>query len=294
MTLISMQKLLAEAEKGGYAVGYFEAWNLESLEAVMDAAEETRSPVILGFGGGFLESPHRLDSPHLELYAALGLAAARTTTVPVCLLLNEISSLEWVEKAIGLGFNAVMLDSPHLPFEENLSITKKVVEMAHRAEVAVEAQLGRLPEGKGDERGGLKTDPALAEEFVEQSGIDALSVSVGNIHLLQEEVAEIDLEHLARISERVRLPLVIHGGSGFPSQAVREAIRLGVRKFNVGTILKESFLEGMRQVSLEAHPQLILGSGTNKDILVAGKMAMKRKVKELLELYGSVGKANGP
>lgn len=90
MTLVSMPNLLAEAEKGGYALGYFEAWNLESLEAVMDAAEESRSPVILGFGGGFLENPHRVDLPHLELYAALGLAAARTITVPVCLLLNEI------------------------------------------------------------------------------------------------------------------------------------------------------------------------------------------------------------
>ena len=146
MPLVSMVQLLADAWCGGYAVCYCESWNLESLQAVIEAAEELQSPVIVGFNGGFLMHPSRSKPENLAYYAGLGTAVC-DSSVPVALLLNETDNLPQLERAIELGFNAVMVESARLPLEEYRELVRKVVCLAHKRNVAVEAQIGQLPDG---------------------------------------------------------------------------------------------------------------------------------------------------
>ena len=292
MPLIPFKKILKDALRGRYAVGYFEAWNQESLEAVLAAAEETVSPVILGFGGMMAE-PEWFNKQGLEYFAALGRVAAKKAKVPVCLILNEVDTLEQCVRGIDLGFNVVMMDTSALPFKDNVEATKKLVDIAHPKGVGVEAELGQLPTGSKTEVSSL-TDPEEAVRFVRETGIDALAVSIGNVHLLTEGKAQIDFERLRRIREMTEVPLVIHGGTGFPENAVRRVIELGVCKFNIGTILKQSFLNGLKRgiakTSEASNVQYTIGSRKNEDIQSEAVMEMVEVVKRYMKLYGCVGK----
>ena len=178
MPLVSMSRLLADAASGGYAVCYCEAWNLESLRAVVQAAEVTHSPIIAGFNGGFLMHPGRAMPEKLAYYAGVGMALHKAT-VPVAFLLNETDSIGQIEEGIGLGFNAVMVENEHMPFDEYRRLVKRVVGIAHSQNVSVEAQLGRLPDASGHLTA-EPTDPEAARTFVMETGIDALGVAVGN------------------------------------------------------------------------------------------------------------------
>jgi ketose-bisphosphate aldolase len=246
--LIPFNQLLSDAQAGGYAVGYFEAWDLYSLEAVLEAAEAENAPVILGFGGVMME-PRWFDSGGLERLGALGLATARAARVPVSLILNEVTTFAQVVRGIQTGFNAVMLDTSDLPYHENVGLTQRIVEMAHAVGVGVEAEVGMLPDASGEMGGGAGrlTDPDEAARFVSETGVDALAVSVGNVHTLTDGQADIDLERLAAIHQAVSLPLVIHGGTGFPEEAISQVIPLGVAKFNFGVVLKQAFLAGLTE-----------------------------------------------
>lgn len=291
MVLVPMNDLLNNAKKNGYAVGYFESWNLESTQAVIDAAVETQSPVITGFGGYYGVS---LDS--IKFYAAIGKAAANKVDAPVSLLFNEAKSLDQIIEAIRRGFNAVFLDTSGLPLNERIEKTRKVVEIAHSVRVSVEAELGELPsaekgvfEGKLDET--MLTDPEEAASFVAKTGVDALAVSIGNIHLLHKEKAKIDLDRLNGIREAVDVPLVIHGGSGFPDHLVKETIRLGVCKFNVGTILVKSFVNGMKKatdIGMEQYKEAYVFLDA---IYRSARSEMKNIVKKKMEQYGCIGRA---
>jgi len=294
MPLVSMAQLLNDASRGAYAVCYCESWNLESLQAVVEAAEETRSPIIAGFSGGFLMHPGRRKPANLAYYAGMALAL-RKASVPVSFLLNESDSRSQIEEGLGLGFNSVMVENEHLGLEEYRQLVKQVVEMAHRQGVAVEAQMGRLPDGSGHSAAEI-TDPALARAFVEETGIDALGVAVGNVHVLTTGKAPLDLGTLERIRAEVKIPLVLHGGTGIPLESAQDCIRLGVAKVNYGTVLKQAYLVAIREklaayrVPMSPHP--FLGMGGKEDILVAGFEAVKLKVKELLQAFGSAGKAS--
>ena len=229
--LIPYRDLLAEARAGGYAVGYFEAWDIYSLEAVLDAAEAEGKPIILGFGGVMME-PGWFEDRGMERLGALGLATAKSARVPVSLLLNEVSTFSQVVRGIQAGFNAVMLETSSLPFAENVRLTRKVVEVAHAAGVGVEGELGTLPDATGETDGheSSQTDPEEARRYVSETGIDALSVSIGNVHILTSGKAQIDLDRLAAIHKNVDIPLVIHGGTGFPEEAIPQALALGRRQ----------------------------------------------------------------
>jgi ketose-bisphosphate aldolase len=295
MALESMTELLLNARRGNYAVCYCEAWNIESFEGVLEAAEETNSPIIAGFNGGFLMHPQRIKPENLALYAGLGQALA-ALSIPVAFLLNETDDLDQMRYGIELGFNAVMVESDHLGSAEYLQVVKEVVRMAHSRGVSVEAQVGRLPY-VGD-RGVLQgeiTDAAVAKRFVEETEIDALGISIGNVHVLTKGEASIDLKILERIHDSIEIPLVIHGGTGFPLQCAADAIRFGVAKFNFGTALKQAYLQaidrGLKDYSPTSDPHPYLGIGGSKDIMVAGKEAVKKKVKEFLAATGSAGKA---
>jgi ketose-bisphosphate aldolase len=298
MALTSMKDMLERARRRHYALCYCEAWNLESLQAVVEAAEETRSPVIVGFGGGLLLRPERPHPEALEYYGALGLAAADLARVPVALLLNETDSFDQIKKAIALGFNGVMVENERLSAGEYQDLVRRVVSWAHRRGVAVEAQIGHLPEhasARGHE--GSLTDAQSAREFAQSTGVDALAVSIGNVHVMTRGRAVIDLELLADIERQVRLPLVVHGGTGFPRKKAQQAIRYGVAKFNFGTGIKQAYLRAL-QGSLRKYrepmsPHPFVGMGGKNDILVAGREAVRREVVKLLQAFGSAGEAKG-
>jgi ketose-bisphosphate aldolase len=281
--LIPFNQLLSDAQAGGYAVGYFEAWDLYSLEAVLEAAEAENAPVILGFGGVMME-PRWFDSGGLERLGALGLATARAARVPVSLILNEVTTFAQVVRGIQTGFNAVMLDTSDLPYHENVGLTQRIVEMAHAVGVGVEAEVGMLPDASGEMGGGAGrlTDPDEAARFVSETGVDALAVSVGNVHTLTDGQADIDLERLAAIHQAVSLPLVIHGGTGFPEEAISQVIPLGVAKFNFGVVLKQAFLAGLTEAigtlpsQINAHQ--VMGSRKGADVLQQGKLRMREEV----------------
>ncbi len=292
MPLTPMTTLLAHARAGGYAVGYFEAWDSYSLEAVLEAAEAERAPVILGFGCAML-NPAWLESGGIEMLAGLGRPLAERARVPVAFLLNEVRSYEQALRGMQAGFNAVMLDTSALSWAEALEQTARLVQEAHARGVAVEAELGHLPDavdGRIQETDAKLTDPDQAAAFVKMTGVDCLAVSVGNVHLLTEGLAPVDLARLEAIGRRVPVPLVMHGGSSFPPQAVPRAIASGVAKFNVGSVLKKVFLEGIRETisrmpaGVNVHD--VMGSHKEADLMSAGKARMRSKVGELIRLYG--------
>lgn len=290
MPLVSMHELLADARRGGYAVCYCESWNLESLQAVLEGAEELKSPVIAGFNGGFLMHPSRSKPEDLAFYAGMA-SAVRQARVPVSLILNESDDFSQIAAGIELGFNAVMVESHHLGFEAYLALVKRVVALGRAKGIFVEGQIGELPDGWNGLNGqGTITDPALAKSFVEETGVDALSVSIGNVHIMTQGKAAVNLEALRRIREVVQVPLVVHGGTGFPAQSAADVISLGVAKFNFGTVLKQAYLAAVRdklaayQEPMNPHP--FLGMGGPEDIMAAGREAVKTKVKELIQQYG--------
>jgi ketose-bisphosphate aldolase len=293
MPLVSMDELFRSARRDGYALGYFEAWDTYSLEAAVEAAEIEESPVILGFGC-MMADRDWLDRDGIKALGAVGRVVAKRAQVPVALLLNEAQTLEQALRGIEGGFNAVMLDTSAWAWDDAVAQVGELTRIAHAHGVAVEGELGRLPDFIGNEVDDSQASLTNAEQaagFVAQTGVDCLAVSIGNVHLLTTRYAPVDLEHLEAIARRVSTPLVIHGGTSFPPDAVRRAISTGVVKFNVGTVLKRAFFDGMRQ-SVQAQPEtadvhLILGSHKADDVLNAGKARMREKIQELMRLYGS-------
>ncbi len=295
MPLVSLSRMLDDARHGGYGVCYCESWNLESLQAVIEAAEECRSPIVAGFNGGFLRHSSRSKPEDLSYYASLRLALERSP-VPVAFILNESDSLAQIEQAIELGFNAVMPENEGLAPDEYRKLVKTVVAFAHPRNVWVEAQLGVLPNGISANDGHSQTtDPDAARRFVEETGIDALAVSIGNVHVLTAGKATVDRDALRRIGENVRVPLVLHGGTSIAHECLLDFVSFGVAKFNFGTVLKQAYLDAIRE-SLSKYkrpmnPHAFLGIGGDLDIMMAGREAVKSRVKELLQASGSAGRA---
>jgi fructose/tagatose bisphosphate aldolase len=295
MPLESVGVLMQRASATHYALGYFESWNLESLQGVIDAAEETRSPIILGFNGDFLSRPDRLARERLAWYGALGVAAARSASVPCGLIFNECPADNWVRQAVTCGFNLVMPADPGAEFEHYKERVACLTRYAHGHGVAVEAEVGELPSGvSGHGSGpGSPTDPGVAEEFVRATGVDLLAVSVGNVHIKLDGSQGLDLGRLEEIRRRVAVPLVLHGGSGISAGALRAAIARGVAKVNYGTYLKQHYLRAVRAALGEGcdDPHRLLGMGGPGDVLVAGRLAVRDAVLERIELLGCCGRA---
>ena len=294
MSLTSFNDLMAAAERGGYAVGYFESWNLESLLAVCDAAEATHSPVLLGFSGIYLPHPARLVHEPLSLYAALGLEAIRRLSVPACLVFNESPDFEWVLEAIACGFGLVMFSDETLSFDGQVEQVRRVVEKAHAAGVAVEGEGVSLP-GVGGELSTLPddlhfTDPGRANDFVERTGVDAFAVNVGQAHLHGRRQVRLNLPLIADLKQTLKVPLVLHGATSVDRADLTEAIRLGIRKINVGSALKRAYFEAVRLAAVQAgndyNPYEVVGSGQAGDILTAGRLSMQKTVEDLMRVFG--------
>ncbi|MBS0661748.1 MAG: class II fructose-bisphosphate aldolase [Verrucomicrobia bacterium] len=295
MPLEPIATLMGRARAGRFAVGYFESWSVDSLQGVIDAAESTRSPVILGFNGEFLSRAGRVAAERLEWYGALGRAAAESAKVPCGLIFNECPNDAWVIRAAEVGFNLVMPADPAAPPDDYVRRVQAITRVAHARGVAVEAELGELPCGTGDGpgAGGSLTGADAAAGFVAATGVDLLAVSVGNVHIKLHGQAPLDLDRLGAISRRVDRPLVLHGGTGIDAASLRAAIGLGVAKVNYGTYLKQRYLAALRAALAvnEPNPHELLGLGGARDVLVAGRLAVRDAVLERIDLLGCCGKA---
>ena len=291
--LAPLTELLSAARSGGYAVGYFEAWDSYSLEAVVEAAEAERAPVVLGFGC-LLVDQLWLDNGGIETLGCLGRHVAERTTVPVSLLLNEAHTLAHGLRGIEAGFNAVMLCT------SDVATVAELVRVAHGRGVAVEGELGSLPDGGADGEidtaGAGLTDPEQAAAFVADTGVDCLAVSFGNVHTLEGRTAAVDLDRLAAIGREVEVPLVVHGGTSFPPDAVAGAIACGAAKFNVGTVLKRTFADGLKRAvvsaPVDASPHDLIGSHGPDDLLASAKPVLVEAIRALIRLYGGSGRVD--
>jgi ketose-bisphosphate aldolase len=300
MSSIRCVDLLRHARENAYAVGYFEAWNLESLLAVVRAAETASSPVMVGFCGEYLANPQRKLREDINLYGAIARQVARNASVPVATLLNESTDMEVAYQGVTAHFDMVMFVDEKMPIDQLTVVTQKLVEFAHASDVAVEGEVGSLGvahQATGQQNAGRETDPKLAAQFVAETGVDALAVSIGNIHFLEGSKVKLDFDLLEQLSERISVPLVLHGGTGVDKADFRPCIERGVAKVNVGAGLKRVVLESHRQYLAEndlsrMNPNDVLGRGGSLDMHVRSQAALIDEVVEFIKAFGSENKAN--
>jgi len=304
--LVTNKEIMSVAVAKKYAVGAFNINNLETLQAIVEAATEEKSPVIVAV------TPSAIKYAGLEYLATMVKVAAKTVPQPMSLHLDHGKDVETAEKCINAGFTSVMIDASHLNFEENIAVTKNVVDLAHPKGLSVEAELGRLAgieESTVEEKEAVLTDPDAAKEFVERTGVDALAVAIGTSHGAYKFKGEprLDFERLKAIRSKVNILLVLHGASsvppwmvekaikygaelsgakGIPEEHIKKAISLGISKINIDTDLRLAFTSTVREV---------LANSPNKydprEILGPAKESMKEVAKDKMRLFGSSGKA---
>lgn len=246
MPLVRSKELLLDAQKNHYAIGAFNVENMEMMQAVIAAAEAENAPVILQ------TTPSTLKYADTSLYSAMAKVVAENTFIPVAIHLDHGSSAELCEKAAKDGYTSLMIDGSKLPLEQNIELTKKVVEMAKTYSIcpSVEAELGKLG-GKEDDlevKDGEDacTDPAEAIQFVEKTGIDSLAVAIGTAHGFYKGTPKLEFERLAEIRNNVSVPLVLHGSSGITDEDVIKAISLGICKVNFATELRVAYSDAVK------------------------------------------------
>lgn len=239
----NLRDILVHAEREKIAIGSFNGYDYLTFRATVEAAEETQTPAIVAFGASYLHnmSPEEVVAIFTEL--------SRRTSQDVCLHLDHCKDYGTIVRAIKAGFTSVMYDGSALAFEKNLENTKEIVKIAHAAGVSVEAELGSIAAGvKSHEGGGAEiyTNPDKARQFVAETGIDALAVSIGTVHGLYKGEPKISIETLEAIHQQVDIPLVLHGGSGTPTEIVHECIKHGIRKINVNTEISVAVLHALQ------------------------------------------------
>jgi fructose-bisphosphate aldolase, class II len=242
MTLARLDEVLAEAVAGGRGVGAFNVIQLEHAEALVAAAEQTGLPVVLQIS----ENAVRYHGSLAPIALATRTIAERATVLCV-LHLDHAVREPLVDEAVALGFTSVMYDGSRLGDEANRTATRAVVQSCHVAGVSVEAELGEIGGKDGVHAPGVRTDPAAAEQFVADCGVDALAVAVGSSHAMTSRTAELDLELIATIHQRVPVPLVLHGASGVPDADLVAAVRAGMTKVNIATHLNNAFTTALRR-----------------------------------------------
>lgn len=292
MSLVSLREILGEAKRGNYAVGYFESWDYGSLEATVKAAEETNFPIIAGFSARTFSREDGWDERRLICFAKMGKELIERSSIPIGFILNESDDPLMLKKAMEAGFNCIMFDGSHLSLEENIKLTREVVKEAKKWEADVEGQLGGIPSPGKPVRKSDLTSPEEAKIFVKKTGVTALAVSVGNVHMSSTGTS-IDFELADKIKKLSHVPLVMHGGTGFPDELIAEAVKRGFYKFNLGSILKKVFLQeiknGLSKENFEGdNLQIvhdIIDSNSEKGVFQRAYSKVKEVVKEKIKLY---------
>lgn len=284
MPLVPLKHLLDRAEEGKYAVGAFNCNNMEIVQAIVEAADELRSPVIIQASQGAIK--------YAGLSYVVGLAklAADQATVPVALHLDHGTDFNTVVACIRAGFTSVMFDGSQWPKAENIARTREIVKIAHAVGVSVEGEIGKIGGVEDDiavdERDAQLTPVEDAVEFYEATGVDALAMSIGTAHGAYVLPPKLALDRIEAVHRQTGAYLVMHGGSGVPEADVREGIRLGIRKVNIDTELRQSFLGEIR-AQLALRPNEI----DPRKIFAPAKGVLKERLKEKMNLFGSAGKA---
>ncbi len=287
--LVTATEMLNKAKAGHYAVGHFNINNLEWTKAILSTAQELNSPVILGVSEG---AGKYMGGYHAIVGMVNGLLQDMNITVPVALHLDH-GSFEGCYKCIEAGFSSIMFDGSHYSIEENIEKTKKLVADAHAAGLSIEAEVGSIG---GEEDGvigmGECADPNECKQIADL-GVDFLAEGIGNIHgKYPANWKGLSFETLAAVQEKTgTLPLVLHGGTGIPADMIKKAISLGVSKINVNTECQLAFADATRKY-IEAGKDLEGKGFDPRKLLAPGYEAIKATVKEKMELFGSVGKAN--
>ncbi|MBE3550032.1 MAG: Fructose-bisphosphate aldolase class II [Brockia lithotrophica] len=282
MPLVSMTELMQRARKEKFAVGQFNLNNLEFAQAIVEAAEEERSPLIFGVSQGAIKYMGGWD-----LAVAIAKTLAERTFVPVVLHLDHGTSFEQCAQAIRAGFTSVMFDGSHLSLEENIRETKLVVRMARAVGVSVEGEVGAIG-GTEDEitnEEELLARPEDGIRFYEETGVDALALSVGTAHGVYKGVPNIRHHIIQAVTEKIPVPVVLHGASGVPDDQIRRAIEVGVGKVNINTENMQAMTEAVRRVLAE-QPDLY----DPRKYLGPGREAIKAVVKAKMRLFGSSGR----
>lgn len=285
--LVSMEKMLNLGFTHHYAVGQFNIHNLEWTAAVLKSAQKLRSPVILGVSGGTIKHMLGLKSIHDIVVNAMEYLQ---TDVPVALHLDHGQSYEACEAAIKAGFSSVMFDGSHLPFQENLDITRRLVEYAHRRGVSVEAELGTIA---GSEDGVVNShviyaDPEECHTLVSQTGVDCLAAALGSTHGLYKGKANIGFAEMQHIAQRVNVPLVLHGGTGISDDDMQKAISLGTAKINVNT---ENMYAWCLAVKAQFENQGAHDVNDPRKVITQGMIPVAQRIEERMRLFGSAGRA---
>lgn len=284
MPFVTLREILADAERRNYAVGAFNTNNMEIVQAIVEAAEEEKSPVILQASQGGLKYAG------IHYISAMVRAAVETSTIPIVLHLDHGTSFGQVMLCLKHGFSSVMFDGSKLSLAENIQATRKVVDVAHAMGVSVEGELGKIGGTEDDisvdEREALFTDPGEARHFADECGIDALAVAIGTAHGPYQGEPKLDFSRLEAINKATNTPIVLHGASGVPAESIRRAIELGVRKINIDTDLRQAFTRGVQDV-VHTYP----GEYDPRKILGPAKDEMKAVIREKMRLFGCSGKA---
>lgn len=280
MPLVSMNAFLPQAKAGRYAIGQFNLNNLEFAQAIVEAAEEERSPFIFGVSEGALKYMG------IEFTVAIARAAAEKSGLPIALHLDHGSSFEVAMKCIRAGFTSIMFDGSHYPFEENVRLTKEIVKVAHAMGVSVEGELGTIggveDDLSVDEEDAHLAKPEEAIRFYEETGVDCLAIAVGTAHGMYKGEPKIRFDIIEKVASAIPVPIVLHGGSGVPDDMIRRAIQCGVGKINVNTENQIACTQTIREI-LEKNPKLY----DPRKYLGPAKDAMKEVVRGKIRLFGS-------
>lgn len=281
MPLVNMKELLCEAQRGNWAVPSFSVSNMEMVLGVLQAAEQTRSPVILQI------AEVRLKQSPLELIGPLMVSAAENADIPVAVHFDHGITLEAIEQALDVGFTCVMIDGSKLPLDENIAVTRKVVKLAREYAADVEGEIGSVG---GSEDGSEDiaihcTSPEQALRFQNETQVDALAVAIGNAHGNYEQEPKLRFDILERVHALVDVPLVLHGGSGISPEDFKKCISLGIKKINIATATFDAVEHSVRTAyeggKISGYYDL-----QSAEVEGAYKNALKH-----IELFGCAGKA---
>lgn len=282
MPLVTSEKMLKDAQAGGYAVGAFNVENMEMVKAVIAAAEELRAPVMLQ------TTPSTIKYGKLDTYAAIVKAEAERASVPVCLHLDHGSSYELAVQAVKAGYTSVMIDGSKLDFEGNIEVSKRVADVGRAISIPVEAELGKVG-GKEDDLVAVadtNTDPQQAKEFVERTGVTSLAVAIGTAHGFYVGTPVLDKERLSEIRKVVDIPLVLHGASGLTDEDVSDCVKRGICKVNFATELRAAYTKAVRQLLNEDEKVF-----DPKALGKVGMAAVTELVKGRMKVCGCDGRA---
>ena len=282
--LVSMTEMLKKAKEGHYAVGQFNINNLEWTQAVLQAAVENNSPIILGVSEG---AGKYMGGPVAVVGMVNGLLEAMDVKVPVALHLDHGSSVDVCKQYIDAGFSSVMFDHSHYPIDENIALTKEVVAYAHPKNVSVEAEVGTVGGTEDGVTGGIKyADLEECKRMVSEGQVDALAAALGSVHGTYAGEPVLGFDEMLALSEATGAPLVLHGGSGIPEFQIKKAIERGHAKINVNTELQQQWTAAVR-AKLAADSEVY----DPRKVIAPGKEAIVKTTKEIMDMFGSTGKA---